>query len=392
MKRVKLLLLLLTLSALLLAACGKDDTPTEDNGGPITPEVINPVESGENPSEETPAAEPSTEPAGGEDSEPVSTDDSVPPQEGMVRSLLTNEWVDADVASTRPIAVMTPNENAALPLYNISQASILYEAPVEGGMSRTLAVYEGWENLEKIGNVRSLRTYFAYLALEWDAFIVHVGGPYYVNDLLARNDVQDLDEDHTAFFRDDNRKAPHNCYINGAGVKKVIESRNWSLSYRGLTDDHHFLFASKAEPNTLDQYASAQSVKKIDMSSCYSMHPYLEYNEEDGLYYRYYGSGKAYTDAVNGEQLAFKNVLVQRTHTEDLGDGYLVMGMHDGSEKGCKKEGWYFTNGKMIKVTWSKPSDFSATRYYDENGNEITLNTGKTMIMLIKDNDTFSYE
>ena len=45
----------------------------------------------------------------------VVEDDSTPPAEGMVRSRLTNEWVDADVAATRPIAVMIPNEASAIP-------------------------------------------------------------------------------------------------------------------------------------------------------------------------------------------------------------------------------------------------------------------------------------
>jgi len=79
----------------------------------------------------------------------------------MVRSRLTNEWVDADVAATRPIAVMIPNEAAAIPQYSLSEASILYEANVENRMTRMMAVYEGWEDLDKIGNIRSMRDYYA---------------------------------------------------------------------------------------------------------------------------------------------------------------------------------------------------------------------------------------
>ena len=61
----------------------------------------------------------------------VVEDDSTPPAEGMVRSRLTNEWVDADVAATRPIAVMIPNEASAIPQYSLSDASIIYEANVD---------------------------------------------------------------------------------------------------------------------------------------------------------------------------------------------------------------------------------------------------------------------
>lgn len=94
----------------------------------------------------------------------VVEDDSTPPAEGMVRSRLTNEWVDADVAATRPIAVMIPNEASAIPQYSLSDASIIYEANVENRMTRMMAIYEDWQNLDKIGNIRSLRDYYAYWA------------------------------------------------------------------------------------------------------------------------------------------------------------------------------------------------------------------------------------
>lgn len=79
----------------------------------------------------------------------VVEDDSTPPAEGMVRSRLTNEWVDADVAATRPIAVMIPNEASAIPQYSLSDASIIYEANVENRMTRMMAIYEDWQNLDK---------------------------------------------------------------------------------------------------------------------------------------------------------------------------------------------------------------------------------------------------
>lgn len=123
----------------------------------------------------------------------VVEDDSTPPAEGMVRSRLTNEWVDADVAATRPIAVMIPNEASAIPQYSLSDASIIYEANVENRMTRMMAIYEDWQNLDKIGNIRSLRDYYAYWAFEWDAFIVHFGGPFFINELLAQPDTQDVD-------------------------------------------------------------------------------------------------------------------------------------------------------------------------------------------------------
>ncbi len=328
----------------------------------------------------------------------VVEDDSLPPHDGMVRSRLTNEWVDADTAAKRPIAVMIANEKAALPHYHLSDASILYETNVEGRMTRLMAVYENWEQLEKIGNVRSLRSYYAYWAFEWDAFIVHVGGPFFINELIEQPDTQNINEmlgtDSAAFFRSQDREVPHNAYTSGQLLLNVINKKGYSLEYRDLADEAHYQFASKAEPNTLAQYGeNAVSASYIDMSGCYPLtRCYFEYNESDGLYYRFqHLSGSTdgpHVDAATGEQLAFKNILIQNTKYEDLGleEGYLALQCHD-----TTRDGWYFTNGRGIHVTWEKTSDYGATRYYDDNGNEIILNTGKTMVCIIEDGDWFSF-
>lgn len=388
MKKLKLWLVLV-MSLACLTACSNQPTQSpviiDEETLPLSDEFQN----DETGSEQNQVGDASTK----ETSEEV-VDDTIPPAEGMVRSKLTNEWVDEEVANTRPIAVMTPNEAKAVPHYNLSKASVIYEALVEGNMTRMLAIYEDWEDLEKIGNVRSLRTYYAYWAFEWDAILVHFGGPYYINDLLAQSTTQTLNGNTSedGFFRSDDRKAPHNAYAVGEDLLERAKDSGYSLSYRGLADENHFQFTNKSEPNTLEQYSTgARNATHIDLSSCYpTTRCYFDYNEEDGLYYRSQHLSGAldgpHIDAVTGEQLAFKNIIIQNIYQEDLGDGYLVMKCHD-----TTRTGWYFTEGKGIRITWEKTSDYGATRYYDMNGDEIVLNTGKTMICIVEDGDTFSY-
>lgn len=377
MKKLKLWLVLFA-SVAVLCACG------DDVKSPIILE-----------SEDISTDEADNNSENPENTDSGAEDDDLPPEEGMVRSRLTNEWVDEEVANTRPIAVMTPNESLAVPHYNLSEASIIYEANVEGRMTRMMAIYEDWEDLEKIGNVRSLRSYYAYWAFEWDAYIVHFGGPFFINDLLAQPDTQNINGnlgDDEAFFRTTDRKKPHNAYASGEGIKEVIERKGYSLSYRDLADEDHYQFAPKSNPNTLEQYGdNAEVATYIDMSGCYPLtRCYFEYNEEDGLYYRsQHLSGSTdgpHIDAVTGEQLSFKNILVQNTKAEDIGEGYLAFQVHDST-----RDGWYFTNGKGIHVTWKKTSDYGATRYYDDNGNEIIMNTGKTMVCIVEDGDSFTF-
>ena len=125
------------------------------------------------------------------------------------------------------------------------------------------------------------------------------------------------------------------------------------------------------------------------MSSCYPIsETYFEYNEEDGLFYRYQYGDPHVDAAFDNTQLAFKNVLVQFAYYEVRDDnGYLAFQVHDDT-----KDGYYFTNGKGIHVTWEKTADYEPTRFYDDNGNEIELNTGKTMICIVEDGDEFGYD
>jgi len=379
MKKNVLLAVLALSVSMLLFGCGdkKEDTAIEE----VTLEV----------QPDTPVV---NEPSADTTEETVTADDDIPPQEGMVRSKLTNEWVSTDIGSLRPLAVMIPNDKSALPQYNISNADILYECLVEGEMTRLMAIYGDWTNLERVGNIRSCRDYFVYWAFEWDSIYCHAGGPFYIDEVIGRSDTNNINAlvaPQGVFYRTSDRSAPQNLYLDGEDILTEASRLGYELTPRdSYSDDTHFQFTSQSKPNNLDEYGSkAVTATKIDLSNAYPVtKTWFEYNEEDGLYYRYQApSGGAHMDAATDSQLTFENVLIQFTYHEVRDEnGYLAFQCIDTS-----KDGWYFTNGKGIHVNWKKTSDYGATRYYDDNGKEITLNTGKTMICIVQDGDTFSY-
>ncbi len=384
MKRLQALLLLSLASAFLLFGCGKKEEAEEQ------PAVSQVIEKQPELEETNDTPEPAAEEA--------PADDEAPPKEGMVRSTLTNEWIEGDLKDARPISIMVPNDSSALPHYNLSKADILYECPVEGNITRSMAVIKDWEDLDRIGNVRSCRDYFVYWSFEWDSIYLHFGGPYYINEIIERKDT-----DHITgcaygnkrtdgmyegtFYRSTDKKAPQNAYASAEGINKGIDKFGISKTYRdGYYNADHFKFASSKEPNTLEKYSDAITAKEIDMASAYPVtKTSFTYNENDGLYYRYmYGNPDV--DAANdNQQLAFKNVLVQFTYHEVRdAKGYLIFQVHD-----TTRDGYYFTNGKGIHVTWKKSTDYEPTKYYDDDGNEIEVNTGKTMICIVEDGDSF---
>ena len=113
-----------------------------------------------------PTEDPAPEPLVPEAIEPTPAEDALP--EGMVKSYLTGEPVAEVQGRRRPVAVMLSNIISACPQSGISRAGVIYEAPVEGGITRLMGLFENYDDLEKIGSVRSCREYYVYLAAGFD--------------------------------------------------------------------------------------------------------------------------------------------------------------------------------------------------------------------------------
>ena len=294
--------------------------------------------------------------------------------EGMAKSLLTGEWISADLAGKRPIAVMTENTKVTLPQYGVSNADIIYECPVEGGITRLLACYQDYSNMDVIGNVRSSRNCYIYLAKELNAIYVHAGGSKYAYELLDAGIIDHIDgitgKGGQSFYRDNSRQAPHNLYTTSEKLASGIESYGFSTELDAAYAGGHYKFAEDNAPVTLDNGTDAAVVSLYYQNP----KPWFEYNTEDGLYYRF-EFGSAQVDGNNNQQLAFKNIIIQYHDISVLDkNGYLQI------DQVGSGSGKFITAGKAIDITWKKSSNDDITRYYDQDGNEITLNQGKTWV------------
>ncbi|MDO4261603.1 MAG: DUF3048 domain-containing protein [Eubacteriales bacterium] len=309
-------------------------------------------------------------------------------EDGQVRSYLTGETVPSSVGNRRPIAVMIPNNKAAQPQYGLSRASVVYEACVEGRITRLMGIFEAFDDLDHIGPVRSSRDYFVYTALEYDAIYCHWGlAVPYVAELLNSDGVDNISQANkgvdvpspVAFDRISRPgyATEFTGYLFIDGLKKAVEQRGYPWEYEdGFTPK--FTFA--ADGVTAD-YGDEPDAQVLCPGESGSRGGYggvgaaFTYDPADGLYYRsQYGSG--HTDELTGRQLAVKNVVFQYCHGEvrDSHD-YLAFGVH--GEGDCI----VFTNGKMIRGRWTRyGGDASPAKYYDEEGREIVFNQGKTWV------------
>lgn len=340
--------------------------------------------------EETTEAETETEPV----TEEETTVPDIPPEEGFARSPVTNMWIREELVNRRPIAVMYPTDKKAQPQYGLDRVSVFYEIMEEGDMSRQMGILEDWEDLERIGNIRSTRDYFVMESMEWDSILVHYGGPeVFVKDILTRDDVDNINgvggvmgDDYGAFYRvPAGTNSMHAAYTDGAHVKRAIEKGGFETLHReGLWDPNRWKFARETEQVDLSSYGNSGEAADIYMAGCFpTTKSEFHYNAEDGLYYRsIYGSPQK--DAVTGEQMAFKNILIESCFSGSRGAGYIYYHVLDGGH-----DGYYITNGRMIHCKWVKTNEYETTRFFDDDGNEITLNTGKTMVCICREGDSF---
>jgi len=304
---------------------------------------------------------------------------------GMMRSFLSGLPVDEKIGNRRPIAIMLNNLEAAQPMTGVSRADVVYEYVVEGAITRFMALFENYDDLEKIGSVRSCREYFVYTALEFDAVYMHFGQAAYALSILGEDYVDNLnglgEAGDTSFYRTSDRNAPHNVYTSAKGIEAGIKK----LGYR---EDHYDGYKGKFKFCDLDKVVTNEGgIDAKHLEPKYRINkPWFEYNEETQKYDRYQYDGPQIDD-LTGEQLSYENVIFQYNFWTQLDEkDYLAFDCHSGGTF------QYFTHGKCVVGKWQRELNednynMSAIRYYDMDGNELEINNGKTFICVIQNTE-----
>jgi hypothetical protein len=265
------------------------------------------------------------------------------------------------------------------PLAGVSEAALVIEAPVEGGITRLLAVYPAADKVERIGPVRSARPYFLDWTQEFDAVYVHCGGsPAALVDIKDTR-VRDLNEFYAGryFWRDTGRSAPHNVYTSTDLLAKAVGDKFADYTARRPAAP---MFKEEAgandRPQTSDDIVIGYSVGAYRVS--------WQYDREMNDYRR--RQGDDWQKDEGGQAVRAKNVVVQfhkivvldaigRRSIETAGEGKALVAR----------------DGVTVAAAWKKNSVADRTRYYDENGAELALNAGKTWIEIVPLDGDVSY-
>lgn len=358
-KKHILLLMVFILTAMILGGCGGKKETEE-----VEYEANQPVKVTEQQPEQQ-----------AEEQEPAEN------HEGQAQSKITGLWMDEEKAKLRPYAFMINNLKVVNPQSGISEASVMYEALAEGGITRLLAVFEDF-SAARIGSIRSARHYFASFADEYDAIFVHYGETKYATKKIAEIDIDNISGlegaiEPVAFYRDKSIKEPHNVFASYEGIVKATEKKGYRTERKENWENHYTFYETDTE------LTDGQAANKVELGFSSYTTPYFEYDKEAKVYGRYQFGG-AHVDANTGEQLKFKNVIVQLVKEWDIDkNDYQTMDIENSSG-----EGWYITNGKAVPITWKKNESTDKMHYYGADGEVLKVNAGKTFIAIFPNDRT----
>ena len=280
------------------------------------------------------------------------------------------------------VSVMINNLSVALPQAGIGSAGIIYECLTEGGISRLLAVFNNYKDIEMIGPVRSGRDYFIDLSYNHRAYYIHYGGSPQTFKKVEALGVKNLNGlsalDSVMFWRDKERLKKgsymyeHSAFTSGEKIIKGLEYKKYE------TSDEAPISAFKFTQNEYTPKGSAAIHIKIPYSNYIS--PWYDYDPDTKQYLRSQFKGE-HIDSITGEQLSFKNILVlyvEQWNVPGDTEGRIAV------KTTGTGDGLYITNGQAIPIKYKKADEKTPAKYYLEDGaTELTVNSGKTFVHLL---------
>ncbi len=285
-----------------------------------------------------------------------------------IRRRIDGVYVKSEDANNYPIAVMIDNDPNARLQSGLAHAQIVYEAKVESGITRFLAIFANGDELEELGPIRSARPYFVDWARGYDALYVHVGGSPEALSILKSINMLNLNEFYQGnyFWRGNNKIAPHNVYSSIENAKKYLDKLN-------ADNDSYESWQFKDEADEEDR-----GEQNIEIN--FSVNDFLvnwKYDKENNNYTRYMAGAK-HKDA-DGTEIIAKNIIVMKMKSEVLDAEYRRKMYNIGEGKA-----WYCFDGTCETGIWKKPNSNTREKIYNASNEEIKFNAGTIWIEVVQ--------
>jgi len=312
----------------------------------------------------------------------------------------------------RPLAVMIENHPDARPQSGLIKADVVYEAVVEGGVTRFMGMYycDAQARDVLVAPVRSARQAFIDWASDYNMpLYVHVGGANgddtdprvraleHLSDYgwTLRNDLNQFSIGYPTFVRNYSR-IPGKDDLATEHTMESSTERLWALGdKRGYTNmSPETKVKGKTIPGTewTDTFTPWTFKDEADASTRGTTtkisHEFwtgysswaVEWNyDKDSNTYKRIMGGEPHNDLETGKQIAPKNVVVMfakeltsvdihhHNYFQTIGNGRAIV----------------FQNGQAIEANWSKKTRESRLVFTDAKGKEIEFARGMIWISTV---------
>ena len=330
----------------------------------------------------------------------------------------------------RPLLIMIENHEESRPQSGLTNADIIYEAVAEGGITRLMAVFycaalRGSSYKYDIGPVRSARSYFLDLALEYSDYplYTHVGGAncsapkdeaghflacttnkkaqaleqisqYGWMNKGSWSDLNQFSLSYRVCRREpsrtgQSRPTEHTMYCSTQQLWQIAAKRgvtnvtaaskkSWDTNYTPWS----FTKKDEADPTALDQKIS------FDFWSGYKQYSVTwQYKKDLNAYIRY-NNGEEQIDFNSQQALSAKNIIIQfvkETRSVDIHKHNLYQVIGRGNAV-------LLQNGSQTPITWTKANRTARTIFKNKSGKEINFVPGQIWVEILPIGNTIDYE
>ena len=284
---------------------------------------------------------------------------------------LTGLAVTDPALATRPaISIKIENSAASRPQAGLDKADIVYEAVVEGGQTRFLAIFQSTD-ASPAGPVRSVRPSDPAIVAPYGGVVAYSGGiPRFVSAMKATGLVN-IDETAAgnAFTRRRDKAAPHNLYTSTQALYGRAAGAKAPPSFaQFLKADEPFTPPGVVPSTGFTLQIGTQTSVGYDWDAT-------------GGVWKRTTDGRAFM-AEGGGQVAPQNVIVQFVTYEGTGEVDTTGSPVSEAKVVGSGEAVVFSRGTMVRARWTKSSATAMTAWTDQGGAPLQLPPGRTWVEL----------
>ena len=300
-------------------------------------------------------------------------------EEWLPVNQLTGEPMDIALTRNRPFAFVLNNMVVALPQAGVSHVDILYEFPVEGGITRMLAIIQDISELDTIGSMRSARYYFVSVAESYDAIFAHAGDSYVARAHMSNRGTDNLNGVAGAarfFMRDPARRSSMGFEHSMMAVGERLYEGIPNFGFRTVHEsdfNQTLLFTENAAPT------NGGAAREITARITASKNSYFTYYPEYGQYFMRQFN-RDFIDSETDERVGFTNILLVHTSVTARPGDRAGLRMVETTGEGT---GFFINGGRYTEIRWSRADETAPFEYTLLDGSPLYLGVGRTFIGIV---------